>query len=302
MAKVDVVIVSYNSAGELRGAVEPFLELADVHVIVVDNDSTDGSLETVADLPVTALPAGGNRGFAHGCNLGTSHGSAPSVLFLNPDARIHRASLELLVRTLESDASIGATAPRILGPDGELHHSLRRDARLRSTYARAVFLHRLLPRAHWVDEVIRDPAAYERAHDAEWVSGACVLVRRSALDAVGGFDERFFLYREDMDLCRRLRAAGFRIRYEPAATARHVGGASAPRTALYPVLAVSRILYAGKHRGRVAATLERAGVGLEALTHVAVSQGGRAARKGHVFALLAALAPGRWNRSSQTAR
>jgi GT2 family glycosyltransferase len=110
-------------------------------------------------------------------------------------------------------------------------------------------------------------------------------VRREALHRLRGLDERFFLYREDMDLCRRLRAAGYDVRFEPAAIVRHVGGASAPRAGLFPVLAESRVRYARKHAAPVAAGLERLGVALEALTHTVVARGGGAARAGHAKAL-----------------
>jgi N-acetylglucosaminyl-diphospho-decaprenol L-rhamnosyltransferase len=286
---VDVVVVSYNSRDELRGCVEPLASLDDVQVTVVDNASTDGSLEVVADLPVTRIALDRNGGFSHGCNAGWQGGSAPFVLFLNPDARLDGDPLDRLVSALEGSPEAAAVAPRIAHSDGSLDFSQRRFPRLRSTYARAFFLHRVFPTASWTDELIRDPEAYERRASPDWVSGASILVRRSVLEELGGWDEGFFLYCEDIDLCRRLRDAGHNLLYEPAALAHHLGGASAPRAALLPVLAASRLRYAKKHRSPPAALLERAGIALEALTHVVVSKGGRAARAGHGRALLLAL-------------
>jgi N-acetylglucosaminyl-diphospho-decaprenol L-rhamnosyltransferase len=285
VTEVDAVVVSYNSRDELRACVEPLVALPWTNVVVVDNASPEPSLEVVADLPVTRVALTRNGGFAHGCNAGISRGSAPYVLLLNPDARIDGASLRALVDVLDEDAAVGAVGPKVLGADGELHLSQRRFARLRSTYARAFFLHRLLPRAAWTDELVHDLSAYERRGSPDWVSGACTLVRREALHRLRGLDERFFLYREDMDLCRRLRAAGYDVRYEPRSVVRHAGGASAPRTGLVHVLAESRVRYARKHSSRPGAALERLGVALEALTHVVVSQGGAAARAGHAKAL-----------------
>jgi N-acetylglucosaminyl-diphospho-decaprenol L-rhamnosyltransferase len=284
-ADVDAVLVSYRSGNELPACVEPLLE-AGAHVTVVDNASGDGSLDAVSGLPVDAVQLDDNRGFAHGCNVGWRRGTAPYVLFLNPDARLDVSALRQLVHTIDSNDGIGVTAPLIVGEDGALHHSLRRFARLRSTYARAFFVHRLLPNAEWTDELVHDRDAYEHPGSPEWVSGACMLVRRTALEHVGGWDERFFLYREDMDLCRRIRAAGWDVRFEPGARCMHVGGASAPRTALYPVLAESRVRYARKHARRPAQALERVGVGLEALTHSLVGRGGPPARAGHARAFL----------------
>jgi GT2 family glycosyltransferase len=108
------------------------------------------------------------------------------------------------------------------------------------------------------------------------------------LEELGGLDERFFMYCEDVDLCRRVRDAGYDVRYEPEAVAVHEGGASAPRASLLPTLAESRLLYARKHRGRTAAGVERGGIALGALTHLLVARR-RAVRAGHARSLRLAL-------------
>lgn len=289
MAYMDVVVVSFNSAGQLRSCVGPLAGHEDLNVIVVDNASTDDSLAAIADLPVTAIPRATNDGFATGCNAGWRAGSAPFVLFLNPDATIDPTSLRRLVAVLQADERIGAVAPRIEHPDGSLVHSLRRFPRLRSTYARAFYLHRLLPRSTWTDELIRDEASYQLPSEPEWASGACLLVRRSALERIEGWDEGFFLYGEDIDLCRRLWGAGWRIRFEPAATVVHAGGASAPRSAMLPLLTESRLRYSAKHGSSLHAALTRVGVAIGSLSRIVLSRGGPAARRGHARALARAL-------------
>jgi hypothetical protein len=247
------------------------LAAAGVRVLVVDNASPDRAHETVAGLPLTVVALRRNGGFAHGCNAGWRAGDAPFVLFLNPDSRLDPEALGRLVEELQASPAVGAVAPRLVDGRGALLYSQRRYPRLLSTYARALFLHRLFPGA---DELVRDERAYERAGSVDWVSGACVLIRRAALERVGGLDEGFFMYCEETDLCRRLRAAGYDIRYEPGAACVHFGYASAPRAALLPVLAASRLRYARKHRGRIGAGLERLGIALESATHVLVSRGG----------------------------
>lgn len=289
MATTDVVVVSYNSRAHLRDSVFRLAQLEDVNVIVVDNASSDGSLESISDLPVTALQRAHNAGFAAGCNEGWRAGEAPYVLFLNPDATLDEPSLMTLLGTLEGDESVGAAAPRIEHPDGSLAWSQRRFPRLRSTYARAFFLHRLFPRASWADELVRDRRAYETPTTPEWLSGACLLVRRSALEAIGGWDEGFFLYGEDIDLCRRLQVAGYSLCFEPSAQATHLEGASAPRSETLPLLADSRIRYDRKHRGPVVTALDRIGIALGALTHAIAGRGGRATRVGHVRAFQVAV-------------
>jgi GT2 family glycosyltransferase len=263
-----------------------------VHVTVVDNDSPDDAVETIADLQVEVERSPRNGGFSYGCNLGAARGDAPLLLFLNPDARLDAGALDALVAALDADPRVALAGPRIIEDDGELAWSQRRFPRLRSTFAQALFLHRLFPRATWTDELIRDRGAYERPGSPDWVSGACMLVRRDAYEAVGGFDERFFLYCEDTDLCKRLRDAGHTIGFEPAAEVHHVGGASSGAGETRPIAARSRVLYARKHLSPVAARTEALGVALGEATHAATAVTRPATRRGHMAALRAALAPG----------
>ncbi len=290
---VCVAIVSYNSRKQLRACVEGLAGRPGIEVVVVDNDSPDRSLEAVATMPVTAVPLTSNLGFAHGCNVGWRTGQGEYVLFLNPDATLAEEDLLRLTAVLDAEPGAGAVAPRILHSTGELDFSQRRFPRLRSTYSQALFLHRLFPRALWADETVRRLEDYERPGPAEWVSGACMLVRRSALEELDGMDEGFFLYCEDTDLCRRLWDAGHEVRFEPTATAIHEGGASAPRPSLIPVLVASRVRYASKHCGTATALLERGGIALGALTHALVSKGGRGARAGHLRSLRRVATPAR---------
>jgi N-acetylglucosaminyl-diphospho-decaprenol L-rhamnosyltransferase len=290
--QIDAVIVSYRSAATLRGCVEPLAAMPHVNVIVVDNASPDDSVQTIADLQVEVERSPRNGGFSYGCNRGAARGSAPLLLFLNPDARLDAGGLAALTRVLEEDATAALAGPRIIEDNGELAWSQRRFPRLRSTFAQAFFLHRLWPRAAWTDELIREPAAYERPGSPDWVSGACMLVRRDVFDAIGGFDERFFLYCEDTDLCKRLRAAGHTISFDPAAEIHHVGGASSGAGETRAIAARSRVQYARKHLKPLAARTEALGVALGEATHAATAVSRPATRRGHMAALRAALAAG----------
>jgi N-acetylglucosaminyl-diphospho-decaprenol L-rhamnosyltransferase len=290
MARVDVVVVTFKSSETVAAAVRPLLGLEWVNVIVVDNASGDGTVALLRTLPVATTALKENGGFAHGCNVGWRAGEAPYVLFLNPDAQLGPESLQKLLAALERVEGLGVVAPRIEEPDGSLDFSLRRFPRIRSGLAQALFLHRVFPNAGWVDEVIRDRAAYDHPHAVEWVSGACFLVRRSVLEQIGGLDEGFFHYSEDIDLCARVWKAGYEVRYVPDAVAVHEGGASAPRTRLLAILAASRIRYSAKHDSPPAALAVRASVALGALTHLVLARS-MAARKGHLRALGVALKP-----------
>jgi N-acetylglucosaminyl-diphospho-decaprenol L-rhamnosyltransferase len=289
MPLVDVVVVAYNSRTELRRCVEPLLGLDWVNTIVVDNASPDRSGDAVADLPVTVVWETENLGFGSGCNAGWRRGSAPYVVFLNPDATIGPEPLRLLVEALEHDDRVGAVGPRIVQSDGSLDYSIRRFPQIRSTFAQALFVHRLSPGSPWADEVVRDVRRYAASGDAEWLSGACLMVRRAVLEKLNGFDTGFFMYCEDTDICRRIWDLGFSVRFVAGAEVAHEGGRSAPRSALLPVLAASRVRYARQHRTPLAAQAERFGVVLGELTHAAVGRGSGTTRGRHLAAAARAL-------------
>jgi GT2 family glycosyltransferase len=286
-SRIDAVVVTYNSREQIRQCIGGLLGSDDVDVVtVVDNASTDGTADELADLGVRLIERQTNDGFAIACNVGWRAGDAPFVLIVNPDVTIEGESVQALVSLLERRPDVAAVGPRIVDPRGALEFSQRRFPRLRSTFAQAVLLHRVFPKADWTDEVIRDPASYESAQTPDWVSGACIMIRRDALVAVDGLDEGFFMYREDVDLCRRVRSTGCDVGFDPSARCTHAGGASAPRSSLLPVLAESRIRYTRKHSGQLAAVFERLGVALGAAVHVIVSRGARA---GHARSLGVAL-------------
>jgi N-acetylglucosaminyl-diphospho-decaprenol L-rhamnosyltransferase len=201
-------------------------------------------------------------------------------------------SIAALVTAGAGDPRVAAVGPRIVGEHGALAFSQRRFARLRSTFSNALFLQRLAPLAESSDEMVRDPALYELPGSPDWVSGACVLLRRDALEHVGGLDERYFLYREDMDVCLRLRNAGWTVRYEPGARARHIGSASSRPGQTVPIFVASRMQYARAHFTPAGALLERIGVTLWACTHWLASVHRPDRRRGFAGALRRLASPG----------
>jgi GT2 family glycosyltransferase len=273
----------------LRVCIEPLVGLPWVNIVVVDNACPENSADVVVDLPVRIVHAPRNGGFAYGCNLGMANGSADFVLLLNPDAEIDGASLAVLVDALRAAPALAGVGPRILNDAGGVAPSQRRFPRLRTTYAQGLWLHHAAPGAAWADDCVRDPRAYERPGTAEWISGCCVLLRREAVASVGGLDEGFFLYSEEIDLFKRLAVAGWRAGFEPRATARHVGYQSADRYATERIRAVSRVRYARKHHGRLVAALEAYGVALGALARAAIWIRRPARARGNLLAAWAAV-------------
>jgi hypothetical protein len=235
-ATLDIVIVTYNTR------VDTLLCLASVFaapprhlktVFVVDNASTDGSVDAIrAEWPaarVLALPT--NVGFGAGNNVALRQSRSDLVLLLNSDAEVAAGTIDTLVDRLEATGAVAA-GPTLVDGDGRPEVSF---GRMLNPWGEIVQLFRgRMARSHasWARARVGRLLATER--DADWVSGACLLVRRQAAEAVGFFDERFFLYEEDVDLCASLRAAGGRIVFTPRATVIHHGGRSgAPRSGHY---------------------------------------------------------------------
>ena len=236
-AEVRVVIATHRSAADVAGAIGSALAqgLGPSQVTVVDNASPDGTLAAVrAAAPgVRLLAAPTNLGFGRACNLGAAAAGGSALLLLNPDATLRPGSLAAMLAALDADPRRGAVSPRIDRPDGRLDAACRRTFPSPAiAFYRLSGLSRLFPRHPRL-------AAYNRTHlpvDApgpvDSGSGACLLLRRRAWDAVGGFDERYFMYGEDLDLCWRLAAAGWTTWYEPRARVVHRKGASSEQGAV----------------------------------------------------------------------
>ncbi len=249
--RVAVVVVSFEARETLLAGLDSVRTHASVplELVVVDNASSDGSAAAVRAAHPGALVIGNpdNVGFARAGNQGWRASRAPHVLFLNPDAEVTPGAIETLAGLLEARPEVGAAGPRTRSGDGTIQVSTGPDLTLLAE-RRQRRLVRGVAR--------RDPAAlaeaearHAREHEPAWVSGSCLIARRAALERVGGFDERFFLYEEDADLCRRIRAAGWRVVFTPAAEVRHALGRSmarAPRRARLEYHR-SHLLYYRKH-------------------------------------------------------
>lgn len=248
-----VVVVTYRSAADLRGLLDSVPAAAGglrVTVTVVDNDSRDDVADVVAHRDgVRLVRAAGNLGYAGGINLAYRHLPASRwVLVLNPDLVLDPGAIETMVDCAERSGA-GAVVPRMLDTDGSPSPSLRREPRVSRTLGEALLGDVLPGRPAWAAEMVREPEAYDHEHAVEWATGAALLVSRSAVESVGAWDPRFFLYSEETDYCRRLRSAGWEIRYTPDAVARHRGGGSGTSPDLVALLAVNRVRYARKWHG-----------------------------------------------------
>jgi hypothetical protein len=260
MPDLTAIIVNFNAGDDLRRALQSIADEmrgADWEVIVVDNASVDGSA-SIADefAPQASLVRNAvNVGFARGVNQGLAAARAPLVLIMNPDCRLEPGALGGLRAALDAHAAWAIAGPRILDPDGAVQGSARGDPdMLTGLFGRSTVLRRLFPglavsKRNVVDDVPGARSPKPEARIVDWVSGACMLARRDVLARVGGFDERYFMYWEDADLCRRLRARGYAILYVPHATAVHRVGQSSrtARTASIRAFHESAYVYYATH-------------------------------------------------------
>jgi N-acetylglucosaminyl-diphospho-decaprenol L-rhamnosyltransferase len=230
------VVINYEAGAALCDCVRSLLADTSAgrppEVVVVDNGSSDGSAAAVArSLPaVKVLHPGANLGYARAANLGITATHAPVVAVCNPDLEVEEGAAGALVPRLAAEADLGAVGPLIRNTDGTIYPSARSDPRVRDAVGHGLlgFVWRTNPFTRRYRQLDADPS---RPRDVDWVSGAAVWLRRDALDTVGGWDERYFMYVEDVDLCWQLRRRGWRVGYEPGAVVTHVQGAT---TAKHP--------------------------------------------------------------------
>jgi len=240
MADLAVVIVNHNTRHLLRAClttVQRQVSTSDATVVVVDNASSDGSVEMVrSEFPRVSLIANReNVGFPRANNMAIEASDSETVLLLNPDAFPRDGALDELRSVLSSDNRIAVAGPRMHEGDGRLLASAHCFESLGRLAATALGIHELLPSSalRWAARLLGRTGRLHRVNyeavgpvEVDWVSGACMMVRRSALAEVGLLDERYFMYMEDEDWCRRFRNAAYRVVYVPSAEVTHLVGMS----------------------------------------------------------------------------
>lgn len=225
-SRVTVVVVTYNSADVLDDCLASIdLHSHDTRAIVVDNASADGSAEIARAAPfATVLCSEENEGFSKANNRALRMIDTEFALILNPDARLTASTIPQLLAAADRRESAAAIGPKTVYDDGRLQVSFGPDLGLAGEYRQRRLVRGVKAGEAWALERIRELTSSER--DVDWVSGSCLLLRMSAARAVGFFDERYFLYEEDADLCLRLRKAGGAVVFAPAAVVRHELGTS----------------------------------------------------------------------------
>lgn len=252
---LSIIIVTYNSRGHIDRCLESLVQHAPSvshEIIVVDNASSDGTAAAVRERwpAVRVIDAGANVGFARANNLGVRNASGELLLFLNPDTQVTRQALDRLLAVFDRQPEAAVAGPRLVDGEGRSELSfgsmiapfaeLRQKLLVKGSQ-RGVPLLR-----SYVERITRRP------REVDWVSGACMLVRRRDAEAAGLFDERYFMYGEDVDFCAAVRARGRKIVFTPDAEVVHARGASAASALLATAAAYRRsqlAFYAKHHPG-----------------------------------------------------
>lgn len=256
MSALSIVIVSWNVQQLLRTSLHSIFAHADgleLDVIVVDSASADGTVAMVEnEFPqVNVLAQAKNVGFARGNNIGIAAATAPNILLLNPDTEVVGNALSEMVAFLEQNNDVGIVGSELLNRDMTHQSSRRRFPTVWTLFFESTWLQRVAPKS-----ILRRYYMWETADhtttDCDWVSGACMLTRRDVIEQVGGFDEAYFMYSEEMDWCRRIKDVGWRIVYYPAAKIIHHVGKSSEQAVAHRHINFNRakLRYVRKYHGR----------------------------------------------------
>ena len=254
---LSVIVLSWNVRGLLRDCLASLpLNDARVEVIVVDAASADGSADMVrAEFPaVRLLPQAENLGYTRGNNIGLRAAQGRYLLILNPDTTVVGEALRAMVDYMEAHLRVGGLGPQLTDPDGAVQSTRRRFPTLATVFFESTWLQPLAPRS-LLDRYYARDLPDGAVSQVDWVMGAALLMRREAYAQVGGLDEGFFMYSEEVDWCRRLKAAGWQVVYFPPARIIHHAGRSSEQVpaATHIRFNASKVRYVGKVYGPVAA-------------------------------------------------
>ncbi|MCX7853027.1 MAG: glycosyltransferase family 2 protein [Caldilineales bacterium] len=253
---VSILIVSWNVRDYLLRCLASLAAGADglsYEVIVVDNASRDGTVAAVqAQFPAVRVMANAtNRGFTAGNNQALAVARGAFFFLLNPDTEVQPDAIAELHRFLVAHPDVGIVGPRLLYPDGSLQSSRRRFPTLATLFTESTVVQEYLPGLAVFRRYTLADVSPDRPQPVDWVVGAAMLVRREVYEQIGGLDEGFFMYAEEMDWCRRAQAAGWKVAYDPAAVVIHHEARSSEQVAAARLIYFfgSRVRYARKYFG-----------------------------------------------------
>ena len=263
MAEISVIIVNWNVRNLLDKCLASLFQAQDLadssdgkrlalEIIVVDCDSQDASVAMVRDRypAVKLLPQCENVGFTRGNNLGMEAATADTLLLLNPDTEVCKDSLITMLGYLQQHPGVGILGPHTLNTDGSHQSTRRRFPTLMTGAFESTWLSALAPSAVFDSYFMRDTAD-DDILEVDWVQGSALMLRRAVLQDIGGLDEGFVMYSEELDFCKRAKDAGWKVMYHGGAKIKHHGGKSSEQVAAFKQIQfhTSKLRYFRKHHG-----------------------------------------------------
>lgn len=254
-----IVIVSYNTRHLLKGCIESIFEVetrSKFELVIVDNNSTDGSQELIEKIyPKCKLIANKtNLGFAAANNIGIRHSKGKHLIFLNPDTKVLSPGFKPLIEFLENKPQVGMVGPQLLNSKGTLQPSCRSFPSIFNMFSESFFLYKLFPHTKTFGKYYMTFFDHKKTRQVDWMKGACFAIPKKVLQDVGLFDEKFFLYAEEVDLAKRIKNTGYEIWFLPEVKVIHYGGKSAEQQGQESYLQNlrSQFIYLEKHLTRQA--------------------------------------------------
>ena len=254
--KLSIIIVSWNVREDLVRCIQSIEEnrpMSEFELIVVDNASSDVTIDSIKhDFPkVTVIANKENRGFAAANNQGIRKAQGQYLLFLNPDTIVHPDSLDVLMKFMDRNSDVGACGPKLLNEDGTTQPSTRRFPTFRGAlYQHTAFRFLRIFRGEYKKWLMKD-FRHDKQTDVDQVMGAALMIRRSIIDELGTMDEHFYMYYEEVDLCYRIKQAGWHIMFVPDAAIIHLGGQSTRQIYVEAriMMLTSLLIFFRKHKG-----------------------------------------------------
>ncbi len=284
MHDLAIITVSTNESHWIRALLPTvFAHMGDIRgdVVVADNDSHDGTADVVAsEFPEARTVWSANHGFGHANNRALMTCNSRYVLFLNPDTEIREGTFAELVRLMDERPTVGLVGCRqIISGEDCLCLTSRYFPNALRALGDALSAERLPGRPRWLGEREIDPRAYEQEFACDWTTGSFMLARREALESAGFFDERFFMYCEELDLCRRIKLAGWEVRHLPQMTILHHASKDGVKPHIESLGAVTRMMYARKYLSPLHRALYVGAVMLRHVLRLAYAGSGGTARQ-----------------------
>lgn len=255
--ELSITICSWNTKEDTRKCLQSIYDCyheGKIETIVIENASEDSSAEMIEnEFPwVKLIKLKQNVGFAKGHNIGFKESKGEILMALNSDTIVHGGALKKLISFFMQNKDVGIAGPKLLNPDGSLQYSCRKFPTPLAALFRNTPLGKMFPKNKFARDYLMQDWAHDESRDVDWLSGAALCIKRELYEKIGGFDEQFFMYLEDVDLCKRAHEAGYRVVYLPDAIITHAIGRSSDRVAneMIKQFHKSMMLYYKKHNLR----------------------------------------------------